>query len=253
MTTAQTDPLVRLLPTSADSDRPWLVWYSEEERIELTGRVLNMWQAKTAGLLCEELGDRPDVQVAMSTHWRTVTWCGGTWLTGGLVRFCTRDGDGVPMRTASGSPTGPGTASIAFEARDLDPRAGLRVLVPRPSLALRRDEALEPLVLDGVADLMAQPDVFVPGPVSAEAPALVREDGAVLTRRGLVEALPETRALRAQEAGARAVMIDSEGSAAVLEVLAAWRRGLSAVMVDAGAAPGLRATAARQEGAPLSP
>ena len=30
------DPLLGILPTAADADRPWLVWYSPDERIELT-------------------------------------------------------------------------------------------------------------------------------------------------------------------------------------------------------------------------
>ena len=53
------DPLLCILPTAADADRPWLVWYSPDERIELTGHVLSMWAAKTAGLLSAEAGGRP--------------------------------------------------------------------------------------------------------------------------------------------------------------------------------------------------
>jgi len=53
------DPLLDILPTAADADRPWLVWYSPDERIELTGHVLSMWAAKTAGLLSAEAGGRP--------------------------------------------------------------------------------------------------------------------------------------------------------------------------------------------------
>ena len=55
------DPLLGILPTAADADRPWLVWYSPDERIELTGHVLSMWAAKTAGLLSAEAGGRPRV------------------------------------------------------------------------------------------------------------------------------------------------------------------------------------------------
>ncbi|MDO4242256.1 MAG: TIGR03089 family protein [Actinomyces sp.] len=250
MTDAQTDPLVHLLPTPADTGRPWLVWYADQERIELSGRVLSMWQAKTAGLLTDEIGERPHVHVAMSTHWRTVAWCCGTWLAGGLVRFSTSDGVSGVSPTAAVAPVGPDSASVAFDARDLDPRAGVQVLVPRASLALRHPEALEPLVLDGVADLMALPDVFPPVPVEGHAPALVSGGGGVAwTRRELVDSLPEHRALKARETGTRAVMIEEGTPMAVLEVLAAWRHGLSAVMVDASAESALRTAAARQEGA----
>ena len=68
------DPLLGILPTAADADRPWLVWYSPDERIELTGHVLSMWAAKTAGLLSAEAGGRPRVHVALEPGWRALTW-----------------------------------------------------------------------------------------------------------------------------------------------------------------------------------
>ena len=77
------DPLLAILPTAADADRPWLVWYSRDERIELTGHVLSMWAAKTADLLSAETGGRPRVHVALEPGWRALTWCLGTWLAGG--------------------------------------------------------------------------------------------------------------------------------------------------------------------------
>ena len=42
------DALAQALPSTTDSDRPWLTWYSPDERIELTGHVVSMWQAKCA-------------------------------------------------------------------------------------------------------------------------------------------------------------------------------------------------------------
>lgn len=127
------DSLLPLLPTRADGDRPWLVWYACGERVELTGRVLAMWQSKIAGFLTQELGTGARVHLALSPHWRTVAWCCGTWLAAGSVVL--DDGSAGTPADAPAARVAP-QASVAFEAGSLDPRAELQVLVARPSLAL---------------------------------------------------------------------------------------------------------------------
>ena len=67
-----TDALIRVLPSTSDSSRPWLVWYAPGERIELTGHVLSMWHAKCAGFVTTEAGPGADVHLGMSPHWRAV-------------------------------------------------------------------------------------------------------------------------------------------------------------------------------------
>ena len=42
------DPLLTLLPGPHDADKPWLNCYGNDERVELTGRVLSMLLAKIA-------------------------------------------------------------------------------------------------------------------------------------------------------------------------------------------------------------
>lgn len=120
------DPLLGILPTAADADRPWLVWYSPDERIELTGHVLSMWAAKTAGLLSAEAGGRPRVHVALEPGWRALTWCLGTWLAGGRVLM-------GPAALLGAAGTHEPDASVADRPEALAPRAGVQVLVPRPS------------------------------------------------------------------------------------------------------------------------
>ena len=239
------DPLLGILPTAADADRPWLVWYSPDERIELTGHVLSMWAAKTAGLLSAEAGGRPRVHVALEPGWRALTWCLGTWLTGGRVLM-------GPAALLGAAGTHEPDASVADRPEALAPRAGVQVLVPRASLATGWDGALPPLVLDGVADVMPHPDAFAPVRTGAERTALtlVTGGGAVDIGRGeladaAVSAAPD----------ARAVLVRAPDAAgAVRAVLAAWAGRATAVLLDAAAPDSLARTAARQEGAvALSP
>ena len=234
------DPLLAILPTAADADRPWLVWYSRDERIELTGHVLSMWAAKTAGLLSAEAGGRPRVHVALEPGWRALTWCLGTWLAGGRVLM-------GPAALLGAAGTHEPDASVADRPEALAPRAGIQVLVPRASLATGWDGELPPLVLDGVADVMPHPDAFAPVRTGAERTALtlVTGGGAVDIGRGeladaAVSAAPD----------ARAVLVRAPDAAgAVRGVLAAWADGATAVLLDAAAPDSLARTAARQEGA----
>ena len=76
------DPLLPLLPGPRDADRPWLICYGIDERVELTGHVLSMWLAKIAGLITSESTQGDGVHVGLPPHWRTVAWTCGAWLAG---------------------------------------------------------------------------------------------------------------------------------------------------------------------------
>lgn len=253
-TTHPHDPLADLLPTAADADRAWLVWYAPGERVELTGRVLSMWQCKIAHLLAEEapaVGAEADplVQLSLGAHWRTVTWCCGTWLGGGTVTF-----------------DAPADVSVAFTPEELDADAQLQVLVPRAALAMRWPGELPPLVLDGVADVMGYADSFT-APAVDGARTAFRADAtqasgtpAGISRAALVAGLAESSnptdapgaAEHASAAGTRprAALVRSDTALdAMRGVLAAWRNGLTAVLVSPDADAELTQTAARQEGA----
>ena len=232
------DPLLGILPTAADADRPWLVWYSPDERIEFTGHVLSMWAAKTAGLLSAETGGRPRVHVALEPGWRILTWCLGTWLAGGRVLM----GPAAALDAAGADEP---DASVADRQEALAPRAEVQILVPRASLATGWDGELPPLVLDGVADVMPHPDAFAPVRTGAEQTALTLVGGdAADFSRGELAAPPSAAA------GGRAVLVRAPDAAgAVRGVLAAWADGATAVLLDAAAPDSLARTAARQEGA----
>lgn len=255
------DSLAALLPSAADADRPWLVWYAPGERVELTGRVLHMWQCKIAGLLMTEASSAapagPLVHLDLGVHWRTLTWCGGVWLVGGAAVFAAPDSavDQVDV-------------SVAFAPEGLHADAEVQVLVPREPLARRWPGALPPLVLDGVADVMPHPDSFTAGPFNGAAAAIVQYPGQApdvpvqVSRDALAAdpAGPRTGPARGRGAGARnvgsrAALVHAETTPeAVRGVLAAWRAGLTAVLVSPAADDELMRAAARQEGAdPLAP
>lgn len=245
-----TDSLLSLLPTQADSDRPWLVWYACGERVELTGRVLAMWQSKVSGFLSQELGTGARVHLAMPPHWRTVAWCCGTWLAAGAVVL---DDDGVGAPADAPVARATPQVSVAFEGEALDPLAELHVLVARPWPALAWNGELPPLVVDGVADLMAFPDRAEPARCTSEAPALELTGvgpARVLSRQQLVDGLPTASARAARRAGARAVVVEEPRVAqAVRSILAAWREGRTAVLLSGDLDAAARRTARRQEGA----
>ena len=234
------DPLLDILPTAADADRPWLVWYSPDERIELTGHVLSMWAAKTAGLLSAEAGGRPRVHVALEPGWRALTWCLGTWLAGGRALM-------GPAALLDAARADEPDVSVADRQEALIPHAEVQVLVPRASLATGWDGELPPLVLDGVADVMPHPDTFAPVRTGADRTALTLATGG-----GAVDIGRDELAGAAVSAApsARAVLVRSPDAAgAVRAVLAAWAGGATAVLLDAAAPDSLARTAARQEGA----
>lgn len=249
---SMSDPLFPVLPTEADAGRPWLVSYAHGERVELTGRVLSLWHSKVSGFLTQEVGPGARVHLGLAPHWRTVTWCCGTWLAGGSVVLAPTAA-GRTAADARTTPQAPGApdVSVAFEPTGLDPEAGTQVLLPRQSLARRWPGELPPLVVDGVADLMTCPDRFPAPACSPGAPALEMigaPAGSAMTREQLVRGLPD-RARAARAAGARAVAVEDPGTAeAVRAVLAAWRQGLTAVLLDEGLDTEQRSSALRQEG-----
>lgn len=79
--------LLRRLVTT-DPGRPRVTWYGPGgERVELSGKVLDNWVAKTANLLVDELDVGPGSRVVLDLppHWRTVVWLLAVWAAGGCV------------------------------------------------------------------------------------------------------------------------------------------------------------------------
>lgn len=170
----------------ASGPTPRLRWDGNGEHLELSGRVCATWASKIGGLLQEEGADGGRVLLDLPPHWRGATWVLGAWLVGaavvvpdgaahlghaaaGVERQATRLASGcdlvVTMRPAAW-----------LERPD---RTGATIVgVPVPSFALRLPDApgapdLRTSVLDGAADVAAQPDELAhPPEVPPQAPAL---------------------------------------------------------------------------------
>src|SRR5690625_2438331 len=73
---------------SSDPGRPRITWYAAGgERVELSGRVLENWIAKTTNMLVEEFDAEPGVRVLIDlpAHWKQVVWALSTWRAGATV------------------------------------------------------------------------------------------------------------------------------------------------------------------------
>ena len=241
------DALARALPSASDSSHPWLVWYSPDERVELTGRVLSMWNAKCAGLIAEEAGSGAGVHLGMGPHWRTMTWCAGAWLAGAVPVLLDAD-DPLVGNLLEEAPS----MSVAFRIHWLFPSADVQVLVTMGSLATHWPTPLPPLTLDGIADVMPFSDHFPPAPTDGSEPALIvpQWDGLRTTSRDALVAPAQSDAVeKALGTGARALLIREETvERAMRSVMAAWRAGLTAVLISPDADAALVSAAARQEG-----
>lgn len=152
--------------------KPAVIWYGVDERIELSGHVVNMWSSKVAALLDSEIGTPSlTVHMALPPHWRSIVWAAGIWRAGNVL---TLDSDqGAEL-------------SLACHEANLDPEAEVSVLTPLASLALRWPGALPPLTLDGAADLMSYPDSFAPIACPPTAPAWL-SDGELISRQQVLD------------------------------------------------------------------
>lgn len=133
--------------------RPRLTWYGEgDQRVELTGRVLVTWVAKTAHLLAEEADVVPGsrVLVRLGPDWRApVLWL-ATWYLGGEV-----------LHERQGSP--PDVDVVPEGDADVETTAVVVVVpdspVPGPVAGLPAG------VVDLGAEVSGQPDTLpAPGP-----------------------------------------------------------------------------------------
>src|SRR5213595_2296246 len=80
-------PAIELMTTlrSGHATSPRLTWYGpDSERVELSGRVLDNWVAKTSNLLQDELDAEPgmSLRVDLPAHWKSFVWALAGWQLG---------------------------------------------------------------------------------------------------------------------------------------------------------------------------
>ncbi|MGY5318259.1 TIGR03089 family protein [Neomicrococcus lactis] len=143
-------------------NHPALVWYSADgERIELSGRVVDNWVAKSANFLVEQFDAAPGETVGVQAplHWKSLAFAFAVLQSGATLAG--------PDRT---------NLDVLFtdrpELADELNHHGETLVVTLPSLAFQYPGDLAAHLTDYSAEVRAFADYFAPQPVPADAIAI---------------------------------------------------------------------------------
>jgi len=209
-------PAIELMTTlrSGHSTSPRLTWYGPEaERVELSGRVLDNWVAKTSNLLQDEVDAEPGMRVRLDlpAHWKSLIWALAAWQLGMETVL---DGGGADFLVTDQ----PGAREGNYDAV---------IAVALPALAMRWPGELTAGVIDYASEVRSHGDVFMAhSEPAASTCAVTGRDG----NQHLHEALLDGFAASHDE-GVRLLVPAAEGlEAALSNALGAWRSGGSVVL-----------------------
>ncbi len=212
-------PAIELMTAlrSGQSTSPRLTWYGPDaERVELSGRVLDNWVAKTSNLLQDELDAEPGTRLRLDlpAHWKSVILALAAWQLGLEVVL----GDAGADLLATADP-GPGAAAGAFD---------VVMAVALPALAMRWQGELPTGVVDYAAEVRSHGDVFMPHvDPDASRRAVETAAGTVHTHAELLDGFAA-----ADGQGLRVLVPAGGGLETVLaQSLGAWRGDGSVVLV----------------------
>lgn len=161
--------VARLLDDLGGDPRPRLTWYSTGgNRVELTGRDLVRWVAKTAHLLVEEGDVEPgsQVRVSLGPDWRAPVFWLATWFLGGSVHD---DGTTAWPATGDRAPDEVSDDSAVHVVAEgaAGPTTGSVVVVVGAAALPRPAATLPPGGVDYGSEVSGMPDVLPsPGPAS---------------------------------------------------------------------------------------
>ena len=212
-------PAIELMTAlrSGQATSPRLTWYGPDaERVELSGRVLDNWVAKTSNLLQDELDAEPGTRLRLDlpAHWKSVILALAAWQLGMEVVF----GDADAELLATADPAA-GAAQGAFDAV---------VAVALPALAMRWPGELPTGVVDYAAEVRSHGDVFM-AHVDPEASrrAVLASTGTDHTHGNLLDGFAA-----AHDDGVRLLVPAGDGlESALAQSLGAWRHDGSVVLV----------------------
>ena len=215
-------PAIDLLTAlrSGQSSSPRLTWYGPDaERVELSGRVLDNWVAKTSNLFQDELDAEPGTRLRLDlpAHWKSLVLALAAWQVGMEVVL-----DAAPAELLATAEPAPAAAEGGSEAV---------LAVALAALAMRWQGELPSGVLDYAAEVRSHGDFFMPH-VDAEAgrTAVRTATGAAHTHARLLDGF--AAALPALEEAPRLLVRADAGLETVLaQALAAWQRDGSVVLV----------------------
>ncbi|WP_144791528.1 TIGR03089 family protein [Kocuria palustris] len=231
--------ITRLLSRLAERPTPAVVWYGADGgRVELSGRVLENWIAKTANLLVDDLGMMPGDRLVLdpAVHWRTLVLAAATWRIGAVLALPGAATTGQAQVTAVLDRTGAGPEARprpegSAEAAGIE--ADDRLVLAYPGLALRlpEAEAASDGDIDYCAEIRAHGDHW-PGAVRPRPADAALEDAAgALDFAGLQEAAAD-RAAELPQAPVVHLDIDGWDRGSLVGLLAVWAAGGAAVLSD---------------------
>jgi uncharacterized protein (TIGR03089 family) len=214
--------LLQRLRAGQHASSPRLTWYGPDgERIELSGRVLENWVAKTSNFLSEELeaeaGTR--VRIALPAHWKSAVVALAAWQVGAVV---------VEDHDAPADITFVGPEPAADDAAS---SGGVVVAVALGALEMGYPGQLPAGAYDYAAVVRQFADSYEPfDPPSAD-DAAYESGGESFTQAELSAGFASPA-----EPGARVLVPAREGlRAALSRLLGAWAADGSAVLVHAQA------------------
>ncbi|MGG5174010.1 TIGR03089 family protein [Pseudarthrobacter sp. J1763] len=208
---------------SVDATSPRLTWYGPDfERVELSGRVLDNWVAKTANFLQDEVDVEPGTKVLvnMPAHWKSI-----------VVAFAALACDAElylgPNDSALDSEVVFGNTIQQLSGADAS--SPVMVGVALGALAMRFDGDLPPGAVDYNAEVRSHADVFMPyndSPESTHQARLNTAKQSYSAQESVKDFAQET------PQGARVLVSASAGLEDLLaSCLGAWLAGGSIVVV----------------------
>lgn len=199
---------------SGNSTAPRLTWYGpDSERVELSGRVLDNWVAKTSNLLQDELDAEPGMRLglALPAHWKALVWALAGWQLG--LEAVLDGGPADFLATAAPADAPKGHHAV--------------IAVALPALAMRWPGELPGGCIDYAAEVRSHGDVFMPhGDPDPSARALLTGDGRPVEHKDL---LTDFGASHGE--GVRLHIPAGNGlESALSNALGAWQHGGSVVL-----------------------
>lgn len=249
--------------------QPRLTWYgADEERVELSGRVLTNWVTKATNLLLEDAEVEPGTRVLLDVpvHWRALVWGLATWAAGGNLllpgetsaaaddRFVDDgygygygddlDDDLDDEGTAASDEDEEDSVFVADAEEDepeivvtarpsTAPAAGLVLAIALPALARQVEEAIPAGAVDAAASLLGYADElgYVQEPADGDIALSGAETGTV--SHGDLDSwvTSQTPAALRDAPGARALCAPASLTEMLAHAVATWREGGSLVLL----------------------
>lgn len=216
---------------------PRLTWYGpDSERVELSGRVLDNWVAKTANFLVDELDAEPGTVVAldMPVHWRSIVWLLAGWAAGTTAVVASAPGL-APDFTPSLVPDIVATTNplSALEAYSLTGQRPFVAAVALPALAMRWMGELPADVIDYSGEVRAHADVFFAQDAASPASAAFVSPAGVTSYQKLFAQDTTTDGFPTAASQQRILLQARDGwDGVVLHALHTWANGGSIVLLD---------------------